>query len=156
MTDKEGTFRSTTMPPHAIKPEFVEAMHEIARRDLAPTFADIVCTSGEPMIQAIFDLEVPQMVFDRVCLLGDAAFGLRPHVAAGQAKACADAWALGEALADSNGDLDAALANWERRQMELGRSSVRRTKAMGASSQLEGTMVPGDPAWKFGLWEPGN
>ena len=48
----------------------------------------------EPLIQAVYDLESPRMAFGRVCLIGDAASGLRPHVAAGQAKACADAWAL--------------------------------------------------------------
>ena len=49
------------------------------------------------------------MAFGRVCLLGDAAFALRPHAAAGTAKAAADAWALAEALAASGGDLQAAL-----------------------------------------------
>ena len=156
MTDRDGTFRPTTMPPHAIRRELVDEIHAVARAELAPTLADVVCSSGEPMIQAIFDLEVPQMVFDRVCLLGDAAFGLRPHVAAGQAKACADAWALADALGEADGDIDLALAAWERRQLELGRSVLERTQEMGAASQVHGTMVPGDPEWKFGLWEPGN
>jgi 2,6-dihydroxypyridine 3-monooxygenase len=104
----------------------------------------------------VFDLESPQMAFDRVCLIGDAAFGLRPHVAAGQAKACADAWALRDALELCDGRVDEALAAWEPTQLALGRHALERTRQMGAASQFEGTMVPGDPAWKFGLWEPGN
>ncbi len=36
----------------------------------------------EPFIQSIFDVVVPRMAFGRVCLLGDAAFVLRPHAAA--------------------------------------------------------------------------
>ena len=30
----------------------------------------------------------------------------------------------------------------------------RRAREMGNRSQVEGTMVPGDPTWKFGLVEP--
>jgi 2,6-dihydroxypyridine 3-monooxygenase len=107
-------------------------------------------------VQAIYDLESPRMAFGRVCLLGDAAFGLRPHIAAGQAKACADAWALRDALVEAQGDLDAALAAWEPRQLELGRSAVDRSRRMGQRSQFEGAMVAGDPTWKFGLFGPGR
>lgn len=96
------------------------------------------------------------MAFGRVCLLGDAAFTLRPHVAAGQAKACADAWALRDALRDARGDVVTALAAWEPGQLQLGRSALERTRAMGEASQFTGAMVAGDPHWKFGLWEPGN
>jgi 2,6-dihydroxypyridine 3-monooxygenase len=108
------------------------------------------------LIQAVFDLESPKMAFGRVCLIGDAAFGLRPHVAAGQAKACADGWALRDALAASDGDVEAALAAWEPTQLALASQVLARTREMGIASQFAGTMVPGDPAWKFGLWEPGN
>jgi len=103
-----------------------------------------------------FDLESPRMAFGRVCLIGDAAIGLRPHVAAGQAKACADAWALRDCLARADGELDSALAAWEPAQLALGHRALARTREMGQSSQFDGTMIPGDPAWKFGLWEPGN
>jgi 2,6-dihydroxypyridine 3-monooxygenase len=95
------------------------------------------------------------MAFGRVCTMGDAAFSARPHVAAGTAKAAADAWALRDAL-DAEGDVSAALAVWERRQLRLGRSVVARSREMGRRSQVEGTMMPGDPAWKFGLIEAGN
>lgn len=156
MTGIDGERRSGTMPPGTIRPEFVEEMRQSARETLAPAIREVVLACEEPLIQAIFDLEVPRMVFGRVCILGDAAFGLRPHVAAGQAKACADAWALHDALVEVDHDLDAALAVWEPRQLQLGRSAVAKTRAMGDRSQVAGTMVAGDPAWKFGLWEPGN
>lgn len=156
MTDVDGRRRTATMPPGTIRPEFVDEMRETAAASLAPQIRDIVLSCTEPLIQAIFDLESPQMAFGRVCILGDAAFGLRPHVAAGQAKACADAWALRDALVESEHDIDTALARWEPRQLELGRSAVARTREMGHRSQVAGTMYPGDPSWKFGLWEPGN
>ncbi len=156
MTGRDGVRRTGTMPPGTIAEHLVAETRELARRTLAPTLAEVVLGCDQPMIQAIFDLESPHMAFDRVCLIGDAAFGLRPHVAAGQAKACADAWALRDALVEADGDVVAALALWEPRQLELGLRALRRTQEMGIASQFAGTMVPGDPAWKFGLWEPGN
>jgi 2,6-dihydroxypyridine 3-monooxygenase len=156
MTDVDGRRRSGTMPPGSIRREFLDEMFEAAAETLAPPIRDVVLKCPEPLVQAIFDLEVPQMVFDRVLILGDAAFGLRPHVAAGQAKACADAWALRDALVEADHDIDGALTLWEPRQLELGRSAVANTVAMGERSQVHNAMVPGDPTWKFGLWEPGN
>ncbi len=156
MTDGDGNTRSGTMPPGSIRPHHLDEMRSTAARMLAPQLAEIVLSCDEPLIQAVFDVETPQMVFGRACLLGDAAFTLRPHVAAGQAKACADAWALRDALRDASGDVLAALAEWEPGQLELGRAALERTRRMGVASQVTSTMVPGDPDWKFGLWEPGN
>lgn len=156
MTDRTGVRRSGTMPPGSITEDHVAEMRSLAGETLAPQLAEIVLACEDPLIQAVFDVESDRMVFDRVCLLGDAAFTLRPHVAAGQAKACADAWALRDALAATDGDVLEALASWEQKQLDLGRSALTRTREMGIASQFEATMVPGDPAWKFGLWEPGN
>jgi 2,6-dihydroxypyridine 3-monooxygenase len=156
MTGNDGRRRSTTMPPGVLRIEYVEEMLNAARSTLAPQLREIVEKCPGPLVQAIYDLEVPQMAFGRVIIMGDAAFGLRPHVAAGQAKACADAWALKESMMETGGDIDAALALWEPRQLALGRMAVAKTRGMGIRSQIEGVMEPGDPAWKFGLWEPGN
>ena len=78
------------------------------------------------------------------------------HLGHEMTKACADAWALRDALAGAEGDLASALAAWEPAQLALGHRALARTREMGQASQFDGTMVPGDPAWKFGLWEPGN
>ncbi len=53
--------------------------------------------TAEPFIQVIVDLQVPRMAFGRSCLIGDAAFALRPHIGVGTAKAADDAWQLGTA-----------------------------------------------------------
>lgn len=156
MTDRDGRHRHGTMPPGSIRSEHLDEMRETAGRTLAPHLAEIVLACEQPLIQAVFDVESPRMVFNRVCLIGDAAFTLRPHVAAGQAKACADAWALRDALERSGGDVSTALDEWEPGQLALARSALQRTRDMGEASQFESTMVPGDPGWKFGLWEPGN
>jgi 2,6-dihydroxypyridine 3-monooxygenase len=156
MLDQGGSQRLATMPPGTIRQHHLTEMRSTAERVLAPTLLEVVMGCEEPLIQAVFDLESPRMAFGRVCLIGDAAFGLRPHVAAGQAKACADAWALRDALELCDGRVEEALAVWEPTQLALGRQALERTRRMGAASQFEGTMVPGDPTWKFGLWEPGN
>ncbi|HSM43578.1 MAG TPA: monooxygenase [Acidimicrobiia bacterium] len=156
MTDVDGRQRHGTMPPGSIRREHTDEMRATATRILAPQLAEIVLTCEQPLIQAVFDVEIPRMAFERVCLIGDAAFTLRPHVAAGQAKACADAWALRDALAAASGDVTSALANWEPGQLALARSALQRTREMGIASQFASKMVPGDPDWKFGLWEPGN
>jgi 2,6-dihydroxypyridine 3-monooxygenase len=151
MTDGDGVRRPATMPPGSIREVHLEEMRARAGEVLAPQIADVVLRCDQPLIQAVFDVESPRLVFGRACLLGDAAFTLRPHIAAGQAKACADAWALRDALSETSGDVSSALARWEPGQLELGRSALRRTREMGEASQVSGTMVPGDPTWKFGL-----
>lgn len=156
MTDRQGHIRVGTMPPGTVGVEHLREMRRTAERILAPQLAEVVLSCEAPLIQAVFDVESSRMVFGRACLIGDAAFTLRPHVAAGQAKACADAWALRDALGDSGGDVLAGLAAFEPGQLALGRSALRRTRVMGEASQFAGTMVAGDPEWKFGLWEPGN
>jgi 2,6-dihydroxypyridine 3-monooxygenase len=159
MTDVDGLRRPATMSPGSIRSVHLEEMRTEASRILAPQLLDIVLHCDQPLIQAVYDVESPRMVFGRACLLGDAAFTLRPHVAAGQAKACADSWALRDALSETSGDVHAALARWEPGQLALARSALQRTREMGEASQFSGTMVPGDPNWKFGLschQEPGN
>jgi 2,6-dihydroxypyridine 3-monooxygenase len=156
MRDQHGLQRAGTMPPGTIREEHLTEMRSTAAEVLAPTLLEVVMGCDEPLIQAVFDLESPHMAFGRLCLIGDAAIGLRPHVAAGQAKACADGWALRDALIASDGEVLSALAEWEPGQLALGNRALARTREMGVASQFEGTMVPGDPDWKFGLWEPGN
>lgn len=156
MTDRNGVARSGTMPPGMMKEEHLTEMHATAQRDLAPTLAEIVSGCPEPLIQAVFDVFSPKMAFGRVCLLGDAASTVRPHIAAGQAKACADAWALRDALETANGALESSLPAWERSQVEVARNAWTRSRRMGVASQFDMTMVPGDSNWRFGLWEPGH
>jgi 2,6-dihydroxypyridine 3-monooxygenase len=95
------------------------------------------------------------MAFRRICLLGDAAFVVRPHAAAGTAKAAADAWALAEAL-EATRDVPTALTGWERSQLALGAQLLERTRRIGRRSQVDGTWVPGDPELIFGLRGPGR
>jgi 2,6-dihydroxypyridine 3-monooxygenase len=152
MTDADGEVRPSTVPPGMIRPEHLEELHATADEVLAPLLREVVHGAEQILIQAIFDLESPRLAFGRVCLIGDAAFVARPHLAAGQAKACADAWALADAVASHPDDVEAALRAWEPGQLALGRRVVGRSREMGRMSQT-GRMRPGDPTWKFGLAE---
>jgi 2,6-dihydroxypyridine 3-monooxygenase len=139
-----------------MREDAIAEMRETARTNLAPQLAEVVTSVPEPFVQAVFDIEVPQMRFGRVCIIGDAAFAARPHAAAGTAKAAENGWILAEELAKANGDVLAALAAWEPRQLELGRNLLKRTREIGRRSQFEGTYTPGDPNFVFGLYGPGH
>jgi 2,6-dihydroxypyridine 3-monooxygenase len=156
MTDRNGVRRPVSLPPGGAQQEYVQGLRADAEAALAPLIAEVVSRVAQPFVQAVFDIEVPCMALGRVCLIGDAAFAVRPHAAAGTAKAAADAWELAAQLAAHRGDLAAALQEWERRQLALGRDLVARNRAIGDASQLHGTFRPEDPALIFGLRGPGR
>jgi 2,6-dihydroxypyridine 3-monooxygenase len=118
--------------------------------------AAVVSAADQPFIQAIMDVASPAMAVGRVCILGDAAFAVRPHAAAGTAKAAENAWTLAEAVAAGGGDLAGALQEWSAHQTALGQSLLQRTRHQGDGSQFRCDWRPGDPAHRFGLYEPGD
>jgi len=156
MTGRDGIRRPVSLPPGAATDQAVTAMRRSAEAAFAPPVAEVVTGVGEPFVQVVYDIAVPQMAFGRVCLLGDAAFAVRPHAAAGTAKAAADGWALAGELEAAGGEVPAALAGWERRQLALGRALLARCREIGDSSQFHGTFRPGDRRLIFGLHGPGN
>jgi 2,6-dihydroxypyridine 3-monooxygenase len=155
MTDREGEVHEVSLPPGAARPEHVEELRATAASRLPRAIANVVLAVGTPFVQAIFDLEVPRMAFGRACLLGDAAFVVRPHAAAGSAKAAADGWELARALREQP-DIESALRAWEPGQLALGRSLLERTRRIGRRSQVDCDWTPGDPELIFGLYEPGR
>lgn len=156
MTGVDGRTRAVSLPPGAARPGLVAALHADARAHLAPVLAEALIGPAEPFVQVIYDIEVPRMAYGRVCLIGDAAFAVRPHAAAGTAKAAADGWELAAQLTAAGGDVAVALPEWERRQLVLGRELLERNRAIGEASQRDGTFRPGDPALIFGLRGPGR
>ncbi|HLF41456.1 MAG TPA: FAD binding domain-containing protein [Acidimicrobiia bacterium] len=156
LTDRGGERRPTSLPPGAVQERHRAELRAYTGAHLAPPIREMVLAVAEPFVQVIFDIEVPRMAFGRVCLIGDAAFAVRPHAAAGTAKAAADGWALAEAVAGAGGDVVEALRRWERGQLELGRQLIARAREIGNRSQFDGTWEPGDPRLIFGLYEPGR
>ncbi|KUZ78459.1 FAD binding domain-containing protein [Burkholderia ubonensis] len=137
---QDGTQRDGSLPPGAMRDDNRLELVDAGRRMLAPTLAALVDATRAPFAQAIQDLAVDRMVFGRAVLLGDAACLVRPHTAAGVAKAAENAVDLAEALRDvTRGTaIDVALSRWEARQLaanaslaELGVSLG--TRIMGAA-----------------------
>jgi 2,6-dihydroxypyridine 3-monooxygenase len=155
LTDRHGERRELSVPPGLAAEHHVTEMRATATARLPRSLAEVVDRTAEPFLQVVYDIEVDRMAFGRVCLLGDAAFSARPHAAAGTAKAADDGWALADALASAH-DVPAALAAWEPRQLQVGRSLLERTRQIGRRSQVDNSWEPGDPAFIFGLHEPGR
>jgi 2,6-dihydroxypyridine 3-monooxygenase len=155
MTDREGNVREVSLGPRDVQKRHVKELRAAATSALPPPIAEVLLKTVEPFVQVVFDVEVPRMAFGRVCLIGDAAFALRPHAAAGSAKAAEDAWKLGEAVQETGTDVVAALEAWEPSQLELGRQVLARTREAGQRAQFEGTWRVGEPL-PFGLYETGD
>lgn len=120
MLDRNGTQRSTSLPPGTTKDNDIAELRSAAGRLLAPTLQVLVQATAEPFVQAIQDLRVEKMVFGRTILLGDAAYVPRPHTAGSTAKAAANAVALAHALSKGSAHLQSALSGWELQQRRLG------------------------------------
>nr|WP_315250839.1 FAD binding domain-containing protein [uncultured Duganella sp.] len=131
MTDAGGTLRRFSVAPGAVKQRDAAALREDAQMLLAPVFQQLIAATEQPFIQSIIDLAVPQMVFGRAVLIGDAAFIARPHTAGGAAKAASDARMLAELLRDGRGGIDAALARWQRARLPAGQALVERGMEAG-------------------------
>ena len=156
LTDVEGVRRNMSVAPGRLQSRHVEDLKREARSALPDDLAMMVLVTEHPFIQTVVDVEVPRMAFDRVCLIGDAAFAARPHAAAGTAKAAADAWSLSESLLSTPADIPAALQSWEPGALERGRRLTERARRLGTMAQVEGSFVAGDPFIVFGLDRPGD
>jgi 2-polyprenyl-6-methoxyphenol hydroxylase-like FAD-dependent oxidoreductase len=139
-TDAGGRHHGPGIPPPLVRPEVVAGLKRDARELLAPLLAELVDRS-QPFFQAIFDVESPRIAVQRACLLGDAAFVARPHVGMGVTKAALDALCLYRSIQIHSGDLDAALARYERLRGEFGRRCVARARRLGA--YIEARARPG-------------
>ncbi len=155
LTDRQGTRRELSIPPGLVADRHVDAILAVARAELPDPIAEVVSATAEPFVQVIYDVEVDGLAFGRVCLVGDAGFAVRPHAAAGSAKACEDGWQLAAAL-EEHDDLGHALDAWQARQMGLGRSLLERTRRIGRRSQIDNDWEAGDPDLIFGLHRPGH
>lgn len=154
MTDRRGKHHPISMAPGTVLPGYIDDLRRVAAAELPPALAETVRKTTDPFVQAIVDIAVPRMAFGRACLIGDAAFVVRPHVAAGTAKAAEDGWQLAQVLARASG-VDEALRRWEANQLALGRDVVRRATAAGDRIQRRGAWRVGD-ALPFGLYRTGD
>jgi 2,6-dihydroxypyridine 3-monooxygenase len=155
LIDANGVRQELSLAPGAVQPARIEELRRVAAAELAPQLASVVRATTQPFLQVVFDVEVPRMAFGRVCLIGDAACALRPHVAAGTAKAAEAAWLLAAAVEACEHDITAALARWEPEVLALEHGAVARTRTAGIRVQFDDAWSVGDPI-PFGLREPGD
>jgi 2,6-dihydroxypyridine 3-monooxygenase len=156
LTDRNGLQAEMTVPPGLVQTKHLDELHSAADTELPAPLTELVQRSAEPFVQVIVDLGVSRIAFGRTCLIGDAAFALRPHIGAGTAKAADDAWQLGNALLHATGwQIPGRLKGWEAKQLPTARRAVQRARAVGRSLQFEGTWRVGDPA-PFGLHAAGD
>lgn len=134
LTDRHGVPHEASVSAGMVPTELITEVHALAAREVHPRFVELVQQTRELFIQAIIDVVVPRMAFGRVCLLGDAAFVLRPHPAAATAKAAADAMALAAALKAYPSDAPAALRAWDVRQLDYGRVLAEQAIIVGKRS----------------------
>jgi 2-polyprenyl-6-methoxyphenol hydroxylase-like FAD-dependent oxidoreductase len=132
MTDIEGQYHRITLPPGKMAPKAWEKQRVIAREKLPPQFAEIVCGTKKPFVQAITDVLSPTNEFmnGRVILIGDALAGFRPHPGASTSQACFDAMILADMI-----EAKVSRKEWKKETLGYARTIQKRGVDMGERSQ---------------------
>jgi 2-polyprenyl-6-methoxyphenol hydroxylase-like FAD-dependent oxidoreductase len=151
LTDDGGVAHSISIPPPRLRREPIAAMRASAERLLAPQCRALVRLFDEPILQPIYDLETPRLVFGRIALIGDAACVARPHVGAGVAKAADDAAALADAL--DGDDVEAALRRFEAQRLPENKKIIARARHLGAYLQASQTAAERASSVRHGVPE---
>ena len=136
LTDDQGQFYPTGIPPQKVAARHIQAMRQAARDLLAPQFAEIVERTVQPFFQPIYDVLSEKIAFNRVALLGDAAFVARPHCGMGVTKAGEDAMALADAIAQ-HGSVPQALLAYESARVPPCRAVTLHARNLGAYMQYQ-------------------
>ena len=137
LTDADGEHYPLGIPPNKVSWRHLASMREAGRRLLAPQFAEMLEKTAQPFLQPIFDVASERIAFDRVALMGDAAFLARPHVGMGVTKAAEDAMALSDCIR-AHGATPAALKAYEAARLPAGRAIVQSARRLGAYMQAQG------------------
>ncbi|KAI0399436.1 hypothetical protein F4802DRAFT_36673 [Xylaria palmicola] len=132
MTDRNGRRRPITMPPGLTDPRAWEKQRTLARERLPPQFAEIVCGTSRPFVQAVTDVISPEHEYwgGKVVLIGDALAGFRPHTVASTSQAAFDAMIFADYI-----DGKVSRAEWKRQTLGFARYIQKRGVDMGEHSQ---------------------
>ena len=142
MTDADGQHHPLGIAPHKVSWRQIGAMRTAARQLLAPQFAEMIEKCAQPFLQPINDLLSQRLAFDRVALMGDAAFVARPHVGMGVTKAAEDALALSDCIR-ADGATAAALQRYEALRLGPGQAVTQHARQLGAYLQAQGNSQQG-------------
>lgn len=134
MTDKDGHRRHITMPPGMMSSDAWEKQKQIAKERLPPQFAEIVCKTQQPFVQAVTDCISSNNEFleGKVILVGDALAGFRPHTVASTSQACFDAMILADYFAGK-----ISRDEWKKQTLGFARYIQKRGVDMGTRSQFQ-------------------
>ena len=140
LSDARGVHHAEGIAPHLLRPEVLDRIRQDAHDVLHPAWAQVVRQTPEILVQPINDGWCDRMALNRVAMLGDAAFVVRPHVGQGVVKAAGDALALVEQLQEQPHDIAQALHRFSGLRVPMGHLAVTRARQLGA------VIAPPDPA----------
>ena len=138
LTDDDGRYYPTGIPPLKVSWKHIAKMRNIAREILAPQYAEILEKTAAPFLQAIYDVRSEEIVFGRIALMGDAAFVGRPHVGMGVTKAGDEAIVIAKHIANLGASPEALRAYRDER-LKLGQQVVARAQYLGRYMQAQGS-----------------
>lgn len=139
LTDSDGTKYDYGISPAKIRSEIIDALKHDARDFLPPAMLDTLMCVERPFFTPIYDLVVPQMVYGRIAIIGDAAGTARPHIGMGIAKAGSDAEALADSLSASGPDVLSGLANFQAERLPIVVRAVQQGRDLGEFMLSDGT-----------------
>lgn len=131
LVDRDGRRHHASLGKGQVPDATIGALIEHAGHEVHPMLGKLAEATPEPFLQSIVDVVIPRMVFGRTCLLGDAAFVVRPHTAGASAKAARDACVLATSLKRARQNVDAGLGSFEEMQLEYGRGMSDHGIALG-------------------------
>ncbi|MEM6454885.1 MAG: FAD-dependent monooxygenase [Acidobacteriota bacterium] len=143
---ESGRRYASFLPKGEVRPAIAARVEALADASLPPQLARLL-RSSQLFLQPVQDVADAPRVHGRVALLGDAAGTVRPHTAAGTAKAFGDARTLAQALTGWSADAPlpaAALDDWDRSRRDDQRFTAARGLQIAAASALgvAGAPVP--------------
>jgi 2-polyprenyl-6-methoxyphenol hydroxylase-like FAD-dependent oxidoreductase len=137
--ERDGAIVS--VPPGHLSSAQREFLHSFAHRAFPPLLAETVVATPQPALTPVYDVTVPGLTAGRVALVGDAGTVVRPVTGSGAVKGLEDVLAVTEALVRRQGDVDAALADFDAERLPVGLALVALGQRMGTA------LVDDTPDW---------
>lgn len=132
----------SSLPPGSLTTDHISHLRTLAKAVLPASIAEIICETETPFLQAIFDTPAVTPLYNRICLIGDAAAVLRPHSASGVVKALTDGISLAKAFSvKETTEIREALNQWSMQQVIALHKQVTLSQSMGSA------MVSHTPEW---------
>ncbi len=144
MCGESGRAYSSFVPVGDVNPRSKDRARKLAQQEL-PSPLNTLVAHSRLFVQPVQDVTISRRVFGRCALIGDAAGTVRPHTAAGTAKAFADATLLARVLGGwTAGALPPreALLDWERQRNGDATSIAQLGLNLAANSALGVTNAP--------------